>query len=294
MVDTVRGTDANAGLYVGLLASSYFWAQFAAAFVWGALPLKFGCKRCMIFSSVAVGVSLIGFGMSESYAAACGWRLVGGLLNGNMPVVKSYLAKITDKSNQAKGFSVLSFSWGLGGLVAPTFGGFLSEPALKYPGLQLRGTIWERWPYLLPCAAAATVCFVAAAAVLLWIPDDGPRSTWASRRGLAQYTRVEQAEEHSSTHTVDDSADASLAFEGGKKISVYSTQEGKNAELSYMDLLRPSNSGLACLAYLWSSLNFVIFDEMFPLYCKADYEHGGLNWETDQIGAALSIGGLVL
>ena len=86
MVDTVRGTDHNAGLYVGLLASSYFWAQFAAAFVWGALPTKFGCKKCMVFSSIAVGVSLLGFGMSDSFGTACFWRLFGGLLNGNMPV----------------------------------------------------------------------------------------------------------------------------------------------------------------------------------------------------------------
>jgi len=38
---------------------------------------------------------------------------------------------------EAKGFSTISFSWGLGGLIAPTLGGFLSEPVLKYPGLEL-------------------------------------------------------------------------------------------------------------------------------------------------------------
>ena len=63
---------------------------------------------------------------------------------------------------------------------------------------------------------------------------------------------------------------------------------------SYRELLRADMSGLACLAYLFASLNFVIFDEMLPLYCKADYANGGLGWDTNAIGTALSIGGFVL
>ena len=38
--------------------------------------------------------------MSESFWVAFFWRAVGGFLNGNAPLVKSYLAKITDKSNR--------------------------------------------------------------------------------------------------------------------------------------------------------------------------------------------------
>ena len=197
MVDHVRGTDENAGFWVGLLASSYFWTQTIAAFVWGVLPNRFGLKRCMLISSVGVGVSLVGFGMSDSYWMAVFWRAFGGFLNGNAPLVKSYLAKITDKSNQAQGFSVISFSWGIGGLVAPTLGGFLSEPQQKYPTLHLdpNGS-FARWPYLLPCVTAAVVCFLAALSVALWVADDHPSA--------AQYQRVlatdDSSEGAGSTH----------------------------------------------------------------------------------------------
>ena len=302
MVDTIRGTDENAGFYVGLLASAYFWAQFAAAFAWGAMPARFGCRHCMIFSSIAVGVSLVGFGMSESFEAAVFWRVVGGLLNGNMPVVKSYLARITDKSNQAKGFSVLSFSWGLGGLVAPTVGGFLSEPALKYPGLQLEGGPFARWPYLLPCVAAGLVCFAAAASAAVWIPDDAPR------RASQQYARVQASDDATdrpgragaggSGELARPAAAAEKEVGGGSLYAAGAEEEEEDGERitspGYLELLSPEMSGLACLAYLWSSLNYVIFDEMLPLYCKADYDHGGLQWDTNDIGTALSVGGLVL
>lgn len=194
MVDHIRGTDENAGFWVGLLASSYFWTQTVAAFVWGVLPNRFGLKRCMLISSVGVGVSLVGFGMSDSYWMAVFWRAFGGFLNGNAPLVKSYIAKITDKSNQATGFSVISFSWGIGGLVAPTLGGFLSEPQQKYPALHLdpNGS-FARWPYLLPCVTAAVVCFLAALSVLLWVADDHPAA--------AQYQRVLATDADSSEGT---------------------------------------------------------------------------------------------
>ena len=315
MVDHIRMVDGvvqdNAGFWVGMLASSYFITQTLAAFVWGVLPGKFGLKRCMIFSSVGVGISLIGFGMSESFWLAFFWRAVGGAANGNAPLVKSYLAKITDKSNQAKGFSTISFSWGIGGLIAPTLGGFLSEPLLKYPGLELDPLgPFGIWPYFLPCLTAAIVCFIAAGSVMVWIPDD--------HKPEAQYTRVQATDSAASADDVggdddeeDSGADAeerqsltagssgkgdpSDAEESGSVYSGASTEKGGHLYVpSYREILQPQLSGLACMAYLYSSLNFVIFDEMLPLYCKADYAHGGLAWDTTAIGTALSIGGLVL
>ena len=292
MVDHVRGTEENAGFFVGLLASSYFVAQTPAAFLWGVLPQRFGCKRCMVFSSAAVGVSMLGFGLSESFAVGCCWRLLGGAVNGNAPVVKSYLAKITDASNQAKGFSVISFSWGLGGLVAPTLGGFLSDPVAKYPRLFVEGSLasrsFVRWPYLLPCASAAFVCFLAAAAVALWIPDDRPQAR--------RYEQIQEDEELKPVMEQDDNETEAEGKGGEGDGSVYEAGEGAAAQHvpSYRELLDPSLCGLSCLAYLYASLNFVIFDEMLPLYCKAGYEDGGLGWDTDAIGTALSVGGLVL
>jgi hypothetical protein len=331
MVDHIRGTEENAGFWVGLLASSYFWTQTVAAFVWGVLPTKFGLKRCMLISSVGVGVSLVGFGLSESFWVAFFWRAVGGFLNGNAPLVKSFLAKITDKSNQAQGFSVISFSWGIGGLLAPTLGGFLSEPYRKYPELDLDPDgAFARWPYLLPCVAAAFVCFLAAGSVVLWVPDDHPSRS-------AQYERVQASdagdspaagaiatkgggddEESDAAEEADEEADerqqltAQVRSDGkdededgsvyAKAVDSSGGGTGDESSLdrmdkyipSYREILHPDLSGLACFAYLYTSLNFVIFDEMLPLYCKADYQHGGLNWDTDAIGTALSVGGFVL
>ena len=194
MVDHIRGTEEDSGFYVGVLASMYFWTQFFSAFLWGLMPGLLGYRKSMVFSSIAVGLSLIMFGMSSSFEEACMWRAVGGLVNGNMPLVKAYLATITDGSNQAKGMSVLSFSWGIGGLLAPAVGGLLATPLAQYPGLFSEGSsaagTFAAFPYLLPCVAAAVVCFAAglgAALIMRDGPTDGAGSTGAAARSGTIY-----------------------------------------------------------------------------------------------------------
>eukprot|EP01043_Picozoa_sp_COSAG02_P106820 COSAG02_NODE_42824_length_381_cov_0.464539_1_plen_77_part_10 len=53
---------------------------------------------------------------------------------------------------------------------------------------------------------------------------------------------------------------------------------------SYWALLCKEQSSLACTAYMFSTTNFVVFDEMLPLFCKETVESGGLSWDTAQIG----------
>jgi hypothetical protein len=83
--------------------------------------------------------------------------MICGALNGNVGVAKSYLGEITDSTNQALGFSALSFSWGFGAIVAPVIGGFLSRPADRYPGTFSRDGLFGRFPYLLPCMFSVAI-----------------------------------------------------------------------------------------------------------------------------------------
>lgn len=44
-----------------------------------------------------------------------------------MGVAKTYLSEICDDSNQAKAFSVMGISGGIGRIFAPAIGGYLSQ-----------------------------------------------------------------------------------------------------------------------------------------------------------------------
>ena len=46
---------------------------------------------------------------------------------------KVILGDISDDTNQAFGLAILASGWGGGLLLGPAIGGYLSEPAKKYP-----------------------------------------------------------------------------------------------------------------------------------------------------------------
>lgn len=96
--------------------------------------------------------SMVLFGFSPTFAVALFARFLWGALNGNIGVASTHarrraarnlftaacrqspetvLSEVCDDSNQARGFSILGVSNGLGRIVAPVLGGFLSEPASR-------------------------------------------------------------------------------------------------------------------------------------------------------------------
>ena len=81
------------GLYSGLLASCFPFAQFLSSVLWGRISDKFGRKPAIICGLAGVACATLAFGLASSYAAAFAARFAGGLLNGNVGVLKSYLGR---------------------------------------------------------------------------------------------------------------------------------------------------------------------------------------------------------
>lgn len=63
--------------------------------------------------------------------------------------------QILDDTNQARGFAALGTAGGVGRLIGPAVGGFLSQPAQRYPSVFGGVWLWEKYPYLLPCLVTA-------------------------------------------------------------------------------------------------------------------------------------------
>eukprot|EP00741_Cyanophora_paradoxa_P022067 tig00021434_g21302.t1 len=137
------------GYYAGYLIGAFALAQFCSSFAWGALSDRVGRRPVLLSGTVGTFLCINAFGFSKSYAWAMVSRSLAGALNGNLGVVKTYLGEITDKTNQARAFSLISLNYGLGNVIGPAIGGFLCRPAHKFPSV-FQGTLFDRFPYLLP------------------------------------------------------------------------------------------------------------------------------------------------
>ena len=299
MVDWLRGTEVDSALYVGILASSYFWAQFVGSFIWAELATRLGSRCCLMLGLVGVGVTFLWFGFCTTFTEAMVARSLSGLLNGNVPILKAYMATITDSSNQAKGMSILALSWGLGSAVGPLLGGYLAEPAIVYPDIFASDGPFGVYPFLLPCLTICGMSGLALLTALVLLPPDRP-----PRRG-GQYKPVERTDEgDNGCVAADEDEDESETLLDGKGqpagpdggdvevAAIYDTEPLQL--LIWSKILCSRDTCSACLAYVFTALIFIIYDEMFPVFSKTAVDLGGLSFSAENIGTALSVGGVVL
>jgi MFS family permease len=136
---------------------------------WGWFADRFGRKPAMVLGIAGTIFSIVLFGTAQNFAWAIAARFLWGLLNGNVGVAKTYMAEVCDETNQAKGFSVIGTTAGLGRLLGSVVGGFLAQPADKYPLLKL--AFFCTFPYLLPGLVGLFVAVLALVLCIIFLKE---------------------------------------------------------------------------------------------------------------------------
>lgn len=118
------------GRYSGLLLSSFMLGPVLFSYAWGKASDKYGRRPILILGLFLTSFSCLLFGFSVNYKMAILLRFVTGSVNSILAVAKTYLAEITDETNQSQGFSILGFNKALGLIIGPIVGGFLAQPSM--------------------------------------------------------------------------------------------------------------------------------------------------------------------
>jgi MFS transporter, DHA1 family, tetracycline resistance protein len=165
---------------VGLLVASYAAAQLIAAPILGRLSDRYGRRPVLLVSLAGTFVGFIVLALAEPLgkliangvlvhvlpagiialqnAAIIGVlfvsRIVDGLTGGNTTVAQAYITDVTDGKNRAKGLGMVGAAFGLGFILGPAAGGFLS-----------------RWGFAVPAVAAAGLAFLNMLSVFIWLPE---------------------------------------------------------------------------------------------------------------------------
>lgn len=153
--------DGEAGLYVGLLASSFAMAQLMTNFLWGYFSDRVGRKPIMLVGTTLLAICFAFFGFCDRYWQVLVVHVAMGLLNGNAAVVPTVLGEVTDRSNQSRAFTWLPVMYSIGGITGPALGGLL----VGEPGGHMR------WPFLGPNILSSALLLAAVVVLGLWFDE---------------------------------------------------------------------------------------------------------------------------
>ncbi|MCO5579188.1 hypothetical protein L7F22_033041 [Adiantum nelumboides] len=188
-------------------------------------------------------------------------RFLLGFFNGLLGTIRAYVSEICTEEQQAFGMSLVGTVWGLGLIIGPAIGGYLAQPSSKYPSIFPLGSIFDEFPYALPC-----LCISAFAAVSL---------------GLS-FLMPESLHKHSAQSKTN------FSKQGVQSVSL-SFNETQTKPLS-------KNWGFisSVMVYCIWSLHDMAYSEIFCLWAVSPRTLWGLELTTSNVGVVLAISGGVL
>ncbi|KAG8367756.1 hypothetical protein BUALT_Bualt16G0105900 [Buddleja alternifolia] len=252
--------------YAGYVGSAFMLGRALTSLLWGIVADKYGRKPIIMFGTMIVVIFNTLFGLSVNFWMAICTRFLLGSLCGILGPMRAYATEICRKEHQALGMSVISTSWGIGLVIGPALGGFLAQPAEKYPNIFSAESLFGRFPYFLPCLAISVFALVAFI-VSYWLP--------------------ETLHMHGEEKPAQDVREA--AWEG----STYESIESQKMEDSVPQRSLLKNWPLisAIMVYCIFQLHDMAYSEIFSLWAVSPRKFGGLSFTTADVGEVLSITG---
>ncbi|HIF90325.1 MAG TPA: MFS transporter [Candidatus Poseidoniales archaeon] len=168
LVEDLAGAEGvtEIGLWVGLLMTSYSAAQFLFSPFWGSLSDRIGRRPVLMVGLIGNTVFFALFGLSNTLMMALAARFLAGVFNA---VARAYIGDVSNPHQLATRMGIIGAAFGLGFTIGPFLGGELSAPALRWETFQ--GTIFETYPYLLPCILASALSTISLLIAIRNLPE---------------------------------------------------------------------------------------------------------------------------
>ena len=124
---------------VGLLGTSNALAQLIAAPIIGRLSDRYGRRPLLIFSIAGTVFSFLLLGFAKSLTMLFISRIMDGLLGGNIALARAYITDVTDEKTRSRGLGIIGAAFGVGFIIGPAMGGFLSQFGFNVPAFVAAG-----------------------------------------------------------------------------------------------------------------------------------------------------------
>lgn len=258
----VAETPKDISFYASLLFASFAICQTMTIMYWGRLSDRIGRRPVLIIGLTGTLLSALLFGVAPTFWIALAARSFNGLLAGNVAVMKSVMAEISDNTNRSRMLALLPLTWNAGSMTGTSVGGLLADPAHQYPSVFGEFAPFVKYPYLLPCLIGSSVTLFGLVLGLFKVKEtlvkekqsDVPRETTPLLETLPQQPPKLKSLKELMTPTV---------------IRVMSTNV------------------LMCMSMSMA-------DQIYPIFAATPAEDGGLGFNTRSIGFSLAIDGIAV
>ncbi|GAB2277723.1 Protein ZINC INDUCED FACILITATOR-LIKE 1 [Dionaea muscipula] len=265
----IAKTEEDIGYYAGFVGSTFMLGRALTSFFWGVFADRYGRKPVIIVGTIAVVIFNTLFGLSVNFWMAISTRFLLGCLNGVLGPIKAYACEILPDEYQALALSTITTAWSIGLIIGPAVGGFLAQPAEKYPSVFSKGSLFGRFPYFLPCLCISAFALVVAIGSF-WLP--------------------ESLHNHEEAKSIEDKS--LKALEGATRSPNVKEVEGTPTPSKSLIKNWPLMSSI--IVYSIFSLHDMAYTEIFSLWAVSPRKLGGLSYTTDSVGNVLSITGVGL
>ncbi|KAL8037123.1 hypothetical protein ABFX02_11G019100 [Erythranthe guttata] len=263
--------EEDISFYAGYVGSAFMLGRALTSLLWGKVADKYGRRPIIMIGTFTVVIFNTLFGLSVNFWMAISTRFLLGSLCGILGPMRAYASEICREEHQALGMSVVGTSWGIGLVIGPAVGGFLAQPAEKYPHIFSAESLFGRFPYFLPCLVISLFALVAFV-ISYWLP--------------------ETLHIHTEENIGRDSTQASLEDNSYEPTRTHKTEVSElKFSTPHRSLLRNWPLMSAIMVYCIFQLHDMAYSEIFSLWAVSPRKLGGLSFTTADVGEVLSITG---
>ncbi|MGC4001233.1 MAG: MFS transporter [Anaeromyxobacter sp.] len=123
----------------GWLMTGYSAMQFVFTPLWGRLSDRFGRRPLLLISIFMTSAAFVMYALAPSFGWLLASRLFAGFATANIAIAQAYIADVTPPEGRAKGMGLIGAAFGLGFVLGPALGGYLSSFDPAYPGFAAAG-----------------------------------------------------------------------------------------------------------------------------------------------------------
>lgn len=133
LVVEFTGSNANAGLWTGIMVALWAGMQFLFSPVIGSLSDRYGRRPVLLVSAAGLAADFALMALAPDLWWLALGRILGGITSSSFTTTFAYMADITEPAKRSRAYGLIGAAYSVGFVAGPLVGGLLGEFGPRVP-----------------------------------------------------------------------------------------------------------------------------------------------------------------